>query len=240
MADQPKPAASVSYTPVPRPMTEREIARERLRASVDALAHEANLQVQLQREPLKMLGGASAVGAVIGLVVGRQFRRSKKIYVDAGSPTKHQKALIKAQHKQQSGKGVGGALVATLGTLAVRTLTERVITPKLEELAGSMQHKASQPKSEAPKAGQARAAATAGVARPVPGSVAANTLAASTAMTATPAAAASVTGAASPATSFLKPAPVHPGVVPVPESQVEAKVAGSEIAPDERANPNLR
>ncbi|MFC4425991.1 hypothetical protein [Deinococcus navajonensis] len=240
MADQPKPAAPVSYTPVARPMTEREIARERLRASVDALAHEANLQVQLQREPLKMLGGASAVGAVIGLVVGRQFKRSKKIYVDAGSPTKHQKALIKAQQKQ-GGKGVGGALVATLGTLAVRTLTERVITPKLEEIAHSMQQKASQPKTSTPRSGpQGRTHGT--TARPVPGSVEANTLAASTAMTATPAAAAVTTntGTARAADAFLKPAPVHPGVVPQPESQVEAKVAGSEIALDERANPNLR
>ncbi|MFC6660175.1 hypothetical protein [Deinococcus multiflagellatus] len=87
-------------------ITEREEARERLKASVDALTREASLQVKMQQEPLKMLGGASAVGAVLGLVVGRQFRRSRKIYVDAQSPVKHQKALVKAQQKQKGG-GVG-------------------------------------------------------------------------------------------------------------------------------------
>ena len=94
-------------------LTEREAARARLKASVDVLAERANLQVQMQKEPLKMIGGASAVGAVLGMVVGRQFRRSKKIYVDAASPIKHQKALMKAQ-KKQGGQSVGGALVAAL------------------------------------------------------------------------------------------------------------------------------
>lgn len=122
-------------------LTEREEARERLKASLDALAERASLQVQMQKEPVKMLGGASAVGAVIGLVIGRQFRRSKKIYVDAASPEKHQKALVKAQSAQKGGGGVGGALIATLGTLAVKTLTDRVLAPKLEELAQNLLEK---------------------------------------------------------------------------------------------------
>ena len=39
---------------------ERDEARARLKASVDALAYRANLQTQMQKEPLKLLGGASA------------------------------------------------------------------------------------------------------------------------------------------------------------------------------------
>lgn len=124
--------------------SEREEARARLRASVDALAERANLQVQMQKEPLKMLGGASAVGALIGVVAGRQLRRSKKIYVDATSPEKQQKALIKAQKQHQGGGGVGGALVATLGTLAFKVLQDRVIKPRLEEMANGLLERAGQ------------------------------------------------------------------------------------------------
>ncbi|WP_245872908.1 hypothetical protein [Deinococcus planocerae] len=126
---------------------EREEARARLKASVDALAERTSLQVQMQKEPLKMLGGASAVGALLGVVAGRQLRRSKKIYVDATSPEKHQKALIKAQKKHQGGGGVGGALVATLGTLAFKVLRDRVLQPKLEEMANTMLERSGQPAS---------------------------------------------------------------------------------------------
>ena len=83
-------------------LTEREAARERLKESLDVLAERANLQVQMQKEPVKMLGGASAVGAVIGLLIGTQVKRTKKIYVDAGSPVKHQKALVKAQKSRRA------------------------------------------------------------------------------------------------------------------------------------------
>lgn len=123
---------------------ERAEARERLKASLDALAERTNLQVQMQKEPLKMLGGASAVGALIGIVAGRQLRRSKKIYVDAGSPVKDQKGFIKAQQRHKGGGGVGGALVATLGTLAFKALQDRVITPRLEELANTLMERAGQ------------------------------------------------------------------------------------------------
>ena len=43
---------------------------------------------------------------------------------------------------------MGGALVATLGTLAIKTLTDKVINPRLEELANSMLDKAGQPVSK--------------------------------------------------------------------------------------------
>lgn len=129
-------------------LTEREAARERLKESLDVLAERANLQVQMQKEPVKMLGGASAVGAVLGLLIGTRFKRTKKIYVDAGSPVKHQKGLIKAQNAQKGGGGVGGALLATLGTLAVKTLSDRVLAPKLEQIAQNMLEKS----GEAPRA----------------------------------------------------------------------------------------
>lgn len=124
---------------------EREEARARLKASVDVLAQQASLQMQMQKEPLKLLGGASAVGAVVGLVAGRQLKRSKKVYVDAYSPEKEQKALIKAQKKEKGKGGVGGALVATLTTLAFRALNDKVITPRLEEMANNLLDKAGQP-----------------------------------------------------------------------------------------------
>ncbi|OLV19401.1 hypothetical protein [Deinococcus marmoris] len=135
-------------------LTEREAARERLKVSLDVLAERANLQVQMQKEPVKMLGGASAVGAVLGLLIGTQFKRTKKIYVDAESPVKYQKELVKAQKSQRGGGGVGGALLATLGTLAVKTLSDRVLTPKLEEIANNMLEKSGEAPS--PKAAQPR------------------------------------------------------------------------------------
>lgn len=224
-------------------LTEREEARERLKASIDALADRANLQVQMQKEPLKMLGGASAVGAVIGMVVGRQFRRSKKIYVDAASPVKHQKALMKAQSQQQSGKGIGGALIATLGTLAVKTLTERVITPKLEELSSGLLVKAGQ----APKETATPSAAP----RPMSSVTPPSLRAAQQAPAAPVSAASSVQPAAQrvatqPSSAQASPAQsspaqsAHPGVKPMPESKVEVKAVGTPIAPEEASNPNLR
>ncbi|GHF32542.1 hypothetical protein HNQ07_000389 [Deinococcus metalli] len=206
----------------PLTMTEREAAREQLRASIDALADQANLHVQMQKDPLKMLGGASAVGALLGIVVGRQFRRSRRIYVDAESPVKHQKALIKAQKSQSGGGGIGGALIATLGTLAVKTLTDRVITPRLEGFAESLLDKAGTPQTGArpatpprPDGAPARPAAPV---VPVP-----------------PVSAASQTAPAASA-----PAPTHPGVLPHPPSVVEAKAQGSVIPPEQMANPNRR
>lgn len=136
-------------------LTEREEARERLKASLDVLAERANLQVQMQKEPVKMLGGASAVGAVLGLLIGSQVKRTKKIYVDAASPVKHQKELVKAQ-KSQKGGGVGGALLATAGTLAFKLLNDRVLAPKLEEIAQNLLEKS----GEAPKSGPTQSGPT--------------------------------------------------------------------------------
>ena len=69
------------YEEVRLPLTEQELARERLRAKVDVLTETVSLKAQLQREPIKMLGGASAVGAVLGLALGSQIRRTKTVYV---------------------------------------------------------------------------------------------------------------------------------------------------------------
>ena len=235
MADDPKnaPAPSapyvkdITYPTEVRYMTEQEEARARLKASIDALIEQASFQVQMQKEPLKLLGGASAVGGVVGLLVGRQLRRSKKIYVDAESPVKHQKALMKAQSRQQSGPGAGGALIATLGTLAFKQIMEKVVTPKLEEVANGLLDKAGQS-----PAGQSRALAPAA---PKPAL-----------------APAPVAPAADPVKSFLKtpasesapshptPAPGHVGVIPMPESKVEAKAVGTPIPDEDRVNPNAR
>ncbi|EYB68785.1 hypothetical protein DEIPH_ctg017orf0143 [Deinococcus phoenicis] len=223
--------------------TEREEARERLKASVDALAERANLQVQMQKEPLKMLGGASAVGALLGMVIGRQFRRSKKIYVDADSPDRHQKALIKAQ-KNQKGGGVGGALVATLSTLAVKTLSDRVITPKLEEIAGGLLDRAGQEasrkpagqKTQPPSSGQPAASWSLRGERsgpePTSTSATASFLKRDEGAEASDAARTGVPGGLS--------IPGTGSSVPTPKSTVEAKAKGSPIGPQEKANPNIR
>lgn len=218
----------------PEYRTEREEARERLKQSIDALTERANLQVQLQKDPLKMLGGASAVGALIGVVMGRQLRRSKKIYVDAASPVRHQKALVKAQAKQQGGRGVGGALIATLGTLAVKTLTERVITPKLEELSSSLLEKAGQAPARA-SGGASSFEAPARTPTPAARPAAAQGSAPSSPAPTTPTASAP---ASSPAVSPALQA--HAGVRPLPASRVEAKAVGTEIPLEEKVNPNLR
>lgn len=208
-------------------MTEQEEARERLKNSVNALTEQISLQAQMQKEPIKMLGGASAVGAVLGLVAGSQFRRTKKIYVDAGSPIKHQKALVRAQQNQNAeNRSVGGALVATLGTLAFKTVMDRVVTPRLEEMANGLLERAGQPQSAAP----ARPSVLAPAPRPA-AVVAPSPVPASTSSVAVPVS----TGGVS---SFLKP--THPGVIPTPESRVEAKAVGTPIPEAEKVNPNAR
>lgn len=236
----------------PTERTDREEARARLKASVDALAERANLQVQMQKEPLKMLGGASAVGTLIGVVLGRQLRRTKKIYVDADSPVRYQKDFIKAQQKQGGGRSVGGALVATLGTLAVRTLTERVIKPRLEEMASQMLERSGQSGAGGAK-GTPRATAPL---RPQRQETRRETERAPDKKTV------HLGGSSAPvsagASSFLKregtqtssdgslrevygeqTLPSGISEPPKPKSTVEAKAQGSAIAPQEKVNPNI-
>ncbi|GGK92552.1 hypothetical protein [Deinococcus radiotolerans] len=210
-------------------LTEREEARQRLKDSVDALTQQASLQVQLQKDPLKMLGGASAVGALVGLVVGRQFRRSRKIYVDAQSPAKHQKALIKAQKSQKGGGGVGGALVATIGTLAVKTLMDKVVTPRLETLADGLLDKAGQPRDRTVQAGTVQAGPGGQVSPSYSSGVGAFTRSA-------PAASAQSYTQQAPAEGSAAPAPT----TTTPVSTVKAAAQGSPIAPDDLGNPNRR
>ena len=127
-------------------MNEREEARLRLQESVDNLGQEASLQVRMQREPLKMLGIATGVGAVIGILLGRSFKKTKKVYVDDTLSKKERKAFAKAQERFKGpGGNIGGALLATLGTLAFKIVQDRLIVPKLEELAQNLNSQAGQP-----------------------------------------------------------------------------------------------
>ena len=121
-------------------MSDRDEARARLKSSVDALAEQANVQLKMQKEPLKMLGGATGVGVALGVLVGRSFRRSRRIYVDAASTAKEQKALAKAQTKGGGGS-IGGAVLATVATLGFKVLQERVIAPRLGEFADKLLEK---------------------------------------------------------------------------------------------------
>ena len=124
-------------------MSERDEARARLKSSIDALADKANVQLKLQQEPIKMLGGATGVGLALGVLVGRSLRRSKRIYVDAASSKKDQKSLMKAQSKKGGG-GIGGAIFATVATLGFKVLQERVIAPRLGEFADRMMEQSKQ------------------------------------------------------------------------------------------------
>ncbi|WP_407570333.1 hypothetical protein [Deinococcus altitudinis] len=119
---------------------DRAEARAKLKSSVDTLVEQANLQVKMQKEPLKMLGGATGVGVALGVLVGRSLRRSKRIYVDAASSKKEQKSLSKAQSKKGGG-GIGNAVLATVATLGFKMLQEKVIAPRLGEIADRLLEK---------------------------------------------------------------------------------------------------
>lgn len=120
-------------------MNERDEARAKLKSSIDTLVEQTNLQLKMQQEPLKMLGGATGVGLALGMLVGRSMRRSRRIYVDAASSKKDQKALTKAQSKK--GGSVGNAVLATVATLGFRVLQERVIAPRLGDFADRLLEK---------------------------------------------------------------------------------------------------
>ena len=133
-------------------MSERDEARARLKSSIDALADKVNVQLKMQQEPIRMLGGATGVGLALGVLVGRSLRRSKRIYVDAASSQKDQKSLMKAQGKK-GGSGIGGAIFATVATLGFKVLQERVIAPRLGEFADRMME---QSKQSGSKSGDAK------------------------------------------------------------------------------------
>ncbi len=124
-------------------VNEREAARLRLQQSVDNLTQEVSLHANMQKEPLKLLGVATGVGSVMGLLIGRSFSTTKKVYVNPELSKKDQKAFEKAQMLQKrNNTDIGGALVATLGTLAFKVLQERVLSPKLDEVAQNLMNKA--------------------------------------------------------------------------------------------------
>lgn len=112
------------------------LAREQLRRSIDGLAERANLYGQMQKDPLKIIGGATGVGLMLGLLVGSRAKRTRRVYVDANSTKKEQNALAKAQLKGAGGRrgGIGGALFAAATTIAIRVLQDRVLRPQLEQL----------------------------------------------------------------------------------------------------------
>ncbi|NTX99735.1 hypothetical protein [Deinococcus sp. JMULE3] len=213
---------------MPEYLTEREEARKRLQESVDALTSQVSLHANMQKDPLKMLGGASAVGALMGIVVGRQFRRSRKIYVDAQSPAKHQKALMKAQ-KSQKGGGVGGALVATLGTLAVKTLMDKVVTPRLETFADNLLDKAGQPRDRDAQPGTVQKGPGGHVSPSYSSGVGAFTRTAPAASAQSYAQQASADGSAAPAPTSRTPV-----------STVKAAAQGSAISEQDLSNPNRK
>ncbi len=127
---------------------DRYEAREKLRRSVDELAGRVNLYTQMQKDPLKMIGGASGVGALLGVLVGSRFKRTKRVYVDANSSAKEQKAFAKAQHKAGKGGGGGGltgGLVAAATTVGLRLLQDRYLKPQLDRLADNLTQRAQQP-----------------------------------------------------------------------------------------------
>lgn len=201
-----------------RYLTPQEAARERLKHSVDALGQQVSLKANIEKEPLKMLGGASAVGAVLGLALGSGLRRSKKIYVDADSPLKYQKALVRAQ-KKSSSAGAGGALVATLGTWAVKLLVDQVVQPKLQDFVEDLKRQ-----QALLETGTAHLPRLADKSNETSGAGQTNALPAPE------------EPKPSPIHTFLKP--VHPGVVAMPESKVEAKAVGTPIEELDRRNPN--
>ncbi|WP_052326721.1 hypothetical protein [Deinococcus peraridilitoris] len=131
-------------------MTEKRDAREELRRSVDALAYRTNLYAQMQKDPMKLIGGASGLGLLLGLLVGRRFPRTRTVYLRPDMSPREQKAytkaqmrLYKAQQKASKG-GIGGALTAAVMTIAVKVLQERVLAPQIERLADQLNQKAEQ------------------------------------------------------------------------------------------------
>lgn len=235
----------VRYEEVRLPLTEKELARERLRAKVDVLTETASLKGQMQMEPLKMLGGASAVGAVLGLALGSQMKRTKKIYVDANSPAMYQKGLIKAQQKEKGGD-LGGALVATLVTVGARALSNKLVRDRLQTLAEDLFAKAGQAPQEGGQGQSAtsrKAASSAQVAvvRPAPST--------SSSAASNPAVSRFLKqGAGQPQTASVPGVAAEQGQVPeasgpvrhaeVPGSTVEALADGAPIERSEMKNPN--
>jgi hypothetical protein len=123
---------------------ERDAARERLKQSVDALTEQASIQARMQAEPLKLLGGASGVGLALGVLVGRSFKKTRKVYVDVASPRKEQAALARAQAKHTGpAASLGRTLVAGAVTLGFKVLRDKVLLPKLTELAQGLAERGS-------------------------------------------------------------------------------------------------
>lgn len=120
-------------------MNEREAARHRLERAVNMLGDEASLKVQMQRDPVKIIGGATGVGVVLGALLGSQLRRTRKVYVDAYSPAKQQKALIGAQNRANRQGNIGNKLMGLAITFGIKYLQEQVLTPRLEGMAGKLE-----------------------------------------------------------------------------------------------------
>lgn len=126
-------------------MTQTDDAKRHLEENLNALQESTSLHVKLQQDPLKKLGMAVGAGLVLGILIGRGTKKTRVVKVAGG------KNVEQAKEAAASKGALSGVIITAVGGMLLKVLQEKVLAPKLEELADQLLERTKKPTNDQPQ-----------------------------------------------------------------------------------------
>lgn len=123
-------------------MTQSDEAKRHLEESLNTLQESTSLHVKLQQDPLKKIGMAVGAGLLLGVMIGRSTKKTKIVKVAGG------KNVEQAKEAAASKGALSGVILTAVGGLVLKVLQEKVLAPKLEELADQLLERTKKPTND--------------------------------------------------------------------------------------------
>ncbi|WP_034337349.1 DUF883 C-terminal domain-containing protein [Deinococcus misasensis] len=123
-------------------MTQSDEAKRHLEESLNTLQESTSLHVKLQQDPLKKIGVAVGAGLLLGVLIGRSTKKTKIVKVAGG------KNVEQAKEAAASKGALSGVILTAVGGLVLKVLQEKVLAPKLEELADQLLERTKKPTND--------------------------------------------------------------------------------------------
>lgn len=123
-------------------MTQSDEAKRHLEESLNTLQESTSLHVKLQQDPLKKIGMAVGAGLLLGVLIGRSTKKTKIVKVAGG------KNVEQAKEAAASKGALSGVILTAVGGLVLKVLQEKVLAPKLEELADQLLERTKKPTND--------------------------------------------------------------------------------------------